>query len=128
MVGIVVVVSHSKKVAEGAKELALQMAADAKIAAAGGLQDGSIGTDMEKITNAIGEVMSDDGVIMIVDMGSAIMTSEMAIEMSENPEKIKIVDTPVVEGTIFGAVEASIGSTMEQIVDVLKQAKIQPKF
>ena len=118
MVGIVVV-SHSQKVAEGAKELALQMAADAKIAAAGGLQDGSIGTDMEKITNAINEVMSDDGVIMLVDMGSAIMTSEMAIEMSDNPEKIKIVDTPVVEGTIFGAVEASIGSSMEQIMDVL---------
>lgn len=127
MVGIVVV-SHSQKVAEGAKELALQMAADAKIAAAGGLQDGSIGTDMEKITNAINEVMSDDGVIMLVDMGSAIMTSEMAIEMSDNPEKIKIVDTPVVEETIFGAVEASIGSSMEQIMDVLAQAKTQPKF
>ena len=127
MVGIVVV-SHSQKVAEGAKELALQMAADAKIAAAGGLQDGSIGTDMEKITNAINEVMSDDGVIMLVDMGSAIMTSKMAIEMSDNPEKIKIVDTPVVEGTIFGAVEASIGSSMEQIMDVLAQAKTQPKF
>ena len=127
MVGIVVV-SHSQKVAEGAKELALQMAADAKIVAAGGLQDGSIGTDMEKITNAINEVMSDDGVIMLVDMGSAIMTSEMAIEMSDNPEKIKIVDTPVVEGTIFGAVEASIGSSMEQIMDVLAQAKTQPKF
>ena len=127
MVGIVVV-SQSQKVAEGAKELALQMAADAKIAAAGGLQDGSIGTDMEKITNAINEVMSDDGVIMLVDMGSAIMTSEMAIEMSDNPEKIKIVDTPVVEGTIFGAVEASIGSSMEQIMDVLAQAKTQPKF
>ena len=127
MVGIVVV-SHSQKVAEGAKELALQMAADAKIAAAGGLQDGSIGTDMEKITNAINEVMSDDGVIMLVDMGSAIMTSEMAIEMSDNPEKIKIDDTPVVEGTIFGAVEASIGSSMEQIMDVLAQAKTQPKF
>lgn len=127
MVGIVVV-SHSQKVAEGAKELALQMAADAKIAAAGGLQDGSIGTDMEKITNAINEVMSDDGVIMLVDMGSAIMTSEMAIEMSDNPEKIKIADTPVVEGTIFGAVEASIGSSMEQIMDVLAQAKTQPKF
>lgn len=127
MVGIVVV-SHSQKVAEGAKELALQMASDAKIAAAGGLQDGSIGTDMEKITNAINEVMSDDGVIMLVDMGSAIMTSEMAIEMSDNPDKIKIVDTPVVEGTIFGAVEASIGSSMEQIMDVLAQAKTQPKF
>lgn len=127
MVGIVVV-SHSQKVAEGAKELALQMAADAKIAAAGGLQDGSIGTDMEKIANGIAEVMSDDGVIMLVDMGSAIMTSEMAIEMCENPDKVKIVDAPIVESTIFGAVEASIGSSMDKIIDVLKEAKEQPKF
>ncbi len=127
MVGIVVV-SHSQKVAEGAKELALQMAPDAKIVAAGGLADGSIGTDMEKITNAINEAMSDDGVIMLVDLGSAIMTSEMAIEMSEDPDKIKIIDTPVVEGTIYGAVEASIGSSMAHIEEVLKDVKSQAKF
>ncbi|MDD2414271.1 MAG: dihydroxyacetone kinase phosphoryl donor subunit DhaM [Eubacteriaceae bacterium] len=127
MVGIVVV-SHSQKVAEGAKELALQMASGAKVAAAGGLSDGSIGTDLEKINKAISEVWSDDGVIMLVDMGSAIMTSEMAIEMADDPDKIKIVDTPVVEGTIFGAVEASIGSSMDHIVEVLKQVKTQAKF
>lgn len=127
MVGIVVV-SHSQKVAEGAVELALQMAPDAKIAAAGGLADGSIGTDMEKISGAIASVMDDDGVIMLVDMGSAIMTSEMAIEMSDDPDKIKIIDTPVVEGTIFGAVEASIGSSMEHIEEVLAQVKTQAKF
>lgn len=121
-------VSHSQKVAEGAKELALQMAPDAKIVAAGGLADGSIGTDMEKITNAINEAMSDDGVIMLVDLGSAIMTSEMAIEMSEDPDKIKIIDTPVVEGTIYGAVEASIGSSMAHIEEVLKDVKSQAKF
>jgi len=109
-------------------ELAMTMAPDAKMAAAGGLPDGSIGTDMERITNAINSVMSDDGVIMLVDMGSAIMTSEMAIEMSDAPEKIKIVDTPIVEGATIGAVEASIGSSMEQIEDVLKQVKTQPKF
>lgn len=127
MVGIVIV-SHSAKVAEGAMELAMTMAPDAKMAAAGGLPDGSIGTDMERITNAINSVMSDDGVIMLVDMGSAIMTSEMAIKMSDAPEKIKIVDTPIVEGATIGAVEASIGSSMEQIEDVLKQVKTQPKF
>ncbi|MEG1618792.1 MAG: dihydroxyacetone kinase phosphoryl donor subunit DhaM [Eubacterium sp.] len=127
MVGIVIV-SHSQKIAEGAKELALQMAPEAKIAAAGGLSDGSIGTDMEKIANAINKVMSEDGVIMLVDMGSAIMTSEMAIEMSEHPEKIKIVDTPVVEGAVYGAVESTIGSKMDHIIDVLAKAKTQPKF
>jgi len=127
MVGIVIV-SHSQKVAEGAKELALQMASDAQIAACGGLKDGSIGTDMEKITNGINAVMSEDGVIMLVDMGSAIMTSEMAIEMSDDPDKITIVDAPIVESAVYGAIEASIGSDKEKIIDVLKQAKIQAKF
>ncbi len=127
MVGIVIV-SHSQKVAEGAKELAMQMAPDAVIEAAGGLQDGSIGTDMEKITNAINAAMSDDGVIMLVDMGSAIMTSEMAIEMSEDPEKITIVDTPIVEGSVVGAVEATIGSDKDHIIEVLQQLKSEPKF
>ena len=127
MVGIVVV-SHSQKVAEGAAELAHQMASDAKIAAAGGMADGSIGTDLEKITAGIEEVMSDDGVIVLMDMGSAIMTTEMAIEMSSDPEKIKMVDAPVVEGTIFGAVEASIGSSVEHLEEVLKQVKEQVKF
>lgn len=127
MVGLVVV-SHSEKVAEGARELALQMAPEAPIAAAGGLPDGGIGTDYDRILGAIESVMSDDGVIMLVDLGSAIMTSEMAIEDCSDPDKVKIVDTPVVEGTVFGAVESSIGSDMARIEEVLAQAKLQNKF
>lgn len=127
MVGIVIV-SHSAQVAEGAKALALQMAPDAQIAAAGGLPDGSIGTDYERILNAIESVMSEDGVVMLVDLGSAIMTSEMAIEDCSNPEKVKIIDAPVVEGAIFGAVEASIGTDLKGLEDVLAQVKTQKKF
>lgn len=127
MVGIVVV-SHSQKVAEGAKELALQMAADAKIAAAGGLADGSIGTDMEKIVAGIEEVYSDDGVIMLMDMGSAVMTAEMAKEMAADPEKVVMVDAPIVEGTVIGAVEASVGSDLAKLVDTLAAVKAQKKF
>jgi dihydroxyacetone kinase phosphotransfer subunit len=127
MVGLVVV-SHSQKIAEGAKELALQMAQDAKIAACGGMEDGSIGTDMAKILEGIQEVYSEEGVVILVDLGSAVMSSEMAIEMMENSENIKIVDTPLVEGTIFGAVEASIGSPLENVIDVLTEAKNYSKF
>lgn len=127
MVGIVIV-SHSQKIAEGAKELAHQMAPDARIAAAGGMQNGEIGTDVAKITEAVQSVLSDDGVVVLVDLGSAIMSSEMAIEMIPDNEKIVIVDSPIIEGTIFGAIEAAMGSPLEKVVEVLKEAKNYKKF
>ena len=70
MVGIVLI-SHSQKAAEGAVELARMMAPDAPIAAAGGLEDGSLGTSFEKITAAVEAVDQGDGVACIMDMGSA---------------------------------------------------------
>ena len=85
MVGIVIV-SHSAKVAEGAYDLAKMMAATAPIAYAGGLEDGSLGTSFEKIEDAINAVDGPDGVIMIMDMGSALMTAEAVIETMPNSD------------------------------------------
>ncbi|MDO9490971.1 dihydroxyacetone kinase phosphoryl donor subunit DhaM [Acetobacterium sp.] len=127
MVGIVVV-SHSQKIAEGAVELAKQMAPEAKIAAAGGMEDGSIGTDVSKILAGIEAVQQGDGVVILVDLGSAVMSSEMAIEMLEDSSQVKIIDAPIVEGTIFGSVEASIGSSFEEVIEVLAGAKAYKKF
>jgi dihydroxyacetone kinase, phosphotransfer subunit len=127
MVGIVVV-SHSQKIAEGAVELAKQMAPEAKIAAAGGMEDGSIGTDVAKIAAAIEAVDEGDGVVVLVDLGSAVMSSEMAIEMREGGSQVKIIDAPIVEGTIFGSVEATIGSSFEEVIEVLAGAKAYKKF
>ncbi len=127
MVGIVVV-SHSQKVAEGAVELAKQMAPEAKIAAAGGMEDGSIGTDVSKILAGIEAVNEGDGVVILVDLGSAVMSSEMAIEMLEDSSQVRIIDAPIVEGTIFSSVEASIGSSFEEVIEVLAGAKAYRKF
>ena len=127
MVGMVVV-SHSAKVAEGAVELAKQMAPEAPLVAAGGLPDGGIGTDYDTILNAIESVMSEDGVVMLVDLGSAIMTSEMAIDDCSDPDKVKIIDAPIVEGTVYGAIQCSIGSPMEVVEMVLAEAKSVAKF
>ena len=79
MVGIVIV-SHSQKLAEGAVELAKLMAGDANIVPAGGLDDGQAGTSFEKIMSAVEEVHEEDGVAVLMDMGSAVMTTEMVIE------------------------------------------------
>ena len=77
MVGIVIV-SHSQKLAEGVVEIATMMAADAPIAAAGGLEEGGFGTSFERITEAVQDVDQGDGVAILMDMGSHVMTGEVA--------------------------------------------------
>jgi PTS hybrid protein len=121
MVGIVII-SHSKNIADGVKELAQQMAPQVSIAPAGGTSDGRIGTDIEIILNAIENTYSEDGVIIIFDLGSAFMNAEMALEcLDENmKERIKIVDCPIVEGAVTAAVESSIGKNIAEIEEALK--------
>lgn len=125
MVGLVIV-SHSQKIAEGAKELAGQMAAEAPIAAAGGTSDGRIGTDMEKITEAINEVYSEDGVLILFDLGSAYMNADMAIEYMEEDKRknIEIVDAAIVEGAVIAALQSSMNKNILEIKEELKQLNI----
>ncbi len=125
MVGIVIV-SHSSKVAEGIREMALQMAnPDQKIIAAGGTDAGGIGTDAVKILNAINEADDGDGVVLLVDLGSAVLSAEVAMEMLEEivRERVRIADTPILEGSISAVVEASIGSPLEAVVATAEEAK-----
>lgn len=125
MVGIVVV-SHSKEIAEGAVDMASQMAFNAPLAAAGGTSDGRLGTDCEKIMKAIKSVYSKDGVIVLFDIGSAYMNAEMALELLEEEYQgnVEIIDAALIEGAVSAAVESSVGNTMEQIKESLKQLKL----
>jgi len=116
MVGIVIV-SHSSKVAEGVKELAMQMANNVPIAAAGGTSDNELGTDLEKIISAIKQVYSEDGVAILFDIGSACMNAQMAIESltDEMQKNVKVLDVALVEGAITIAVNSSIGKSLIEI-------------
>lgn len=113
MVGIVIV-SHCKELAEGVVKIAQMMAPDAPLVAAGGLEDGSFGTDFGKIMEAVESVYSDDGVIILMDMGSAVMTTEMVLETLDLP-KIRMVDCPLVEGAVLAAVESAGGASWEEL-------------
>ena len=126
MVGIVIV-SHSTHLAESVIEMAAVMAQDTPMAAAGGLEDGSFGTSFEKITAAIDSVYSDDGVLVLMDLGSAVMTTEMVLEMLPD-RRVEMVDCPLVEGAIVAAIQAAGGADFEGIKESLKGVAGTRKF
>lgn len=114
----IVLVSHSPKAAEGVKELADQMSqGKVNVYAAGGVDDTTIGTNAERIYAALEQATQEDGVLVLVDMGSAVMSAEMAIEMLDEDvqQKVAIGDAPLIEGAVIAAVEASIGNGLDAV-------------
>lgn len=126
MVGIVIV-SHSRKLAEGVAELVTMMAETVPIAVAGGLEDGALGTSYDKIHAAIEEVYSEDGVIVLADMGGAVMTVEIVLE-DMKLENIRMVDCPLVEGAVLAAVESEGGRKLEDLVEHVEHSRGAKKF
>ena len=127
MVGIVII-SHSNKIAEGVTEMALQMASEVPIIPAGGTKDNEIGTDINKISDAIKKVYSDDGVMILFDLGSAYMNAQMAIDFLEediDTNKVQIIDCALIEGAIAAAVQSGIGSNIEEIKEALKDLRLE---
>ena len=117
MIGIVVV-SHSERLAEAAVALALEMVQGEKppIAIAAGAGDGIIGTDATKVAAAIEEVGSPEGVLVIMDLGSALMSAEMALEfLPDSSIPVKLTSAPFVEGLLAAIVRASGGATLEEV-------------
>src|SRR5919206_3288390 len=130
MIGIVIV-SHSAKLAEGAVELARNMGgADIAIQAAGGMstEAATLGTDPLRILNAIEQVYSEDGVLVLMDLGSAILSSEMALEMLPEEQRANIVlcEAPIVEGAISAAVQVRVGGSMQQVLSEAR-GSLNPK-
>ena len=125
MVGFVIV-SHSENLAKSVVELTSIMAPNARIAPAGGV-DGGFGTSFEKIQAAIESVYSDDGVLVLVDLGSAVMTTEMVIEMFEG-KKVEMVDCPLVEGAVVATIDSVGGMSFEDIRTALAGVGRAKKF
>lgn len=96
----VILVSHTKEIPLGLKNLIAQVAKDVPVTTAGGLADGGIGTSMERILQAFKENPADE-LLAFYDLGSAKMNLEMAIEMTD--KKVKLFDTALVEGAYTAA-------------------------
>lgn len=125
LVGIVVV-SHSAKVAEGIVELAAQMAGpDVRLLGVGGTPDGDIGTDADGIARAIRSADAGVGVLVIGDLGSAILATEAALETLD-PElqaRVRLSGGPIVEGAVIASVQASIGESLDDVLQAAESAR-----
>ena len=126
MVGFVIV-SHSRMLAESVADFTRLMAEYVTVIPAGGLEDGSFGTSYQLISEAIEKANSGDGVLVLMDMGSAVMTTEMVLESMEN-HKVKMVDCPLVEGAVAGTIAAAGGQSLELIYRNLTKSGYVNKF
>jgi phosphocarrier protein FPr len=125
MVGIVIV-SHSKTLATGVLELAQQLGGAVPIALAAGIDDPEhpLGTDAMQVHQAIESVYSEEGVVVLMDLGSAVLSAEMALEFlpPERQSQVRLCEAPLVEGTIAAVVQVASGANLEEAIAAARGA------
>ncbi|TFB54916.1 HPr family phosphocarrier protein [Cryobacterium sp. TMT1-62] len=123
LVGLVFI-SHSSKIADGLLDLATQMAPQTRMVPAGGTDDGGIGTSFTKVVSGIAQADAGAGVVLLCDLGSAILTAETALDFLGDAARarVRIVDAPLVEGGVAAAVAAEIGGDIESVVRAAQSA------
>jgi dihydroxyacetone kinase phosphotransfer subunit len=129
VVGIVIV-SHSYRLAEGVKELVDSLTGGrVPIVAAGGLDENTLGTTTDRILNAIQHAWRGAGVLVLVDLGSSVLNTTLALELlPENISKgVVLSPGPLVEAAISAALQADEGASFHQVIDVASQAASFPK-
>ncbi|HXV03254.1 MAG TPA: phosphoenolpyruvate--protein phosphotransferase [Gaiellaceae bacterium] len=118
MVGLVIV-SHSAMLAEGVAELARGMGADVPIELAGGIDapEPALGTDATRVLEAIERADQGDGVVVLMDLGSAVLSAEMALDLlpPERRERVVLCEAPLVEGAVAAAVTAKLDASLEEV-------------
>ena len=132
MVGIVVV-SHSRRLADAAVELALQMVRGTPppIEVAAGLDGHVLGTDAARVKEAIDRVASPDGVLVIMDLGSAVLSAELALELRGDTGDCPIVlsDGPIVECLVAAVALAAAGASLAEVAaDAAQAGQIKTKL
>jgi phosphoenolpyruvate---glycerone phosphotransferase subunit DhaM len=126
----IVLVSHSSALAEGLAELVGQVSGDdVRIRTAGGTADGGLGTDPDRIAAAIRDADSGDGVLVLVDIGSAVLAVR-ALLAGGDIEGIdaRLVDAPLVEGAVAASVMAATGADLAAAAAAAEEARVVGKL
>jgi len=118
----IVVVSHSAEVADATVRLVTQLANLAedgpRLLAAGGMEDGSIGTDAVRIAAALERADTGSGAVILADLGGAVLSATTAVDELLPPDRaarVSISRGPLVEGTFVAAVQASAGDDLDGV-------------
>ncbi|MEV4436465.1 dihydroxyacetone kinase phosphoryl donor subunit DhaM [Streptomyces sp. NPDC049585] len=126
----VVLVSHSRAVAESTAALARALAGGgvpARVAPAGGLPDGTVGTSAELVRRATADADEGVGVVVLCDMGSAVLTVKSLLENKEL-QGVHIADAPFVEGAVAAVVTASAGGDLDAVLAAADDARAYRKL
>jgi phosphoenolpyruvate---glycerone phosphotransferase subunit DhaM len=127
MVGIVLV-SHSGILVQGLRDMLAQIGSEeVPVALAGGSPDGGLGTSVERVEAAIEAADRGEGVVVIPDLGSAVLTVKTVLG-GTNHSNVVLVDAPFVEGAVAAAVTAASGATLDEVADAARQARDVPKL
>lgn len=128
MVGIVLV-SHSFELAHGLAALASQVAGnEVRVEPAGGGPEGTLGTTGDIVWDAIQRADRGQGVVVLADLGSSVLTVRHLLEEGRGNGHVRLVDAPFVEGAIAAAVMSSAGQELEEVARAAEDARGASKF
>jgi PTS hybrid protein len=127
VVGIVLV-SHSPQLAAGLAELLAAIGSpDVAVLLAAGTEDGRLGTNPDAVSAAVRSADRGDGVVVLPDLGSAVLSVKVALEDAD-PARHVLVDAPFVEGAVAAAVTAAGGASVAEVADAARGARDVAKF
>jgi len=121
----IVLISHSRALAEGAADVAAQVSGvGVALVGVGGTEDGRLGTSLDALARAVEKVASGAGVVVIPDLGSSVLTTRSYLDDPDAlPDVVRMVDTAFVEGAVAAAVAASAGLPIEAVVSAAEEAR-----
>jgi dihydroxyacetone kinase phosphotransfer subunit len=120
----IVLISHSRALAEGAADVAGQVSAGAvRIVGVGGTDDGRLGTSADALAAAVEKVSGGAGVLVIADLGSSVLTAKAYLAEHDDPTDVRLADAPFVEGAVSAAVTASSGASLAEVLAAAEEAR-----
>ena len=120
----IVLVSHSAELAEGAANLAAQVSGGTvTVVAAGGTDDGRLGTSAAKVERALRQADHGAGVMVLPDLGSAVLVVKAVLEDFSDPGSVLLADGPFVEGAVAATVTAAAGGDLKAVAAAAEEAR-----